>query len=435
MTMSAAGLAVDLAPPQSVPLRFFLTAPAFGIIASIILFHAGPDGFTSRWTLPVLAATHALTLGVITMVMAGAMLQLLPVLIGVRVPGTRMIATLVHLLLVPGVIALIAAMLQPPGILMPVAATLLIVAFTVFIGGTGTALLRSVVRTATAQSMRLALVALTVTVCLGLSLLYGRYASGVGVSLQSLHPLWGIGGWVSLMIIGVAYQVVPMFQFTADYPDWQQRYMAPAMISLLLLSGAAVLSGRPAVAWAPVALLLAAMCAFGGVTLARQAKRRRRVPDVTLRYWRYGMLCGMAAGGGILMSWLLPDDMQRPGFALVTGVLLLHGCVISLITGMLYKIVPFLLWMDLHSRLSGSPAHRMLPSMKSFISEAAGRRQSYLHWTALLLWVVAAFVPGVVKAASLALCASYGMLWLNLMLAWLRSRRLALPRPATAGDG
>ena len=41
-------LSLDQAPPLSVPVRFFLSAPVFGVMAAITLF-AFPEAMANRW--------------------------------------------------------------------------------------------------------------------------------------------------------------------------------------------------------------------------------------------------------------------------------------------------------------------------------------------------------------------------------------------------
>ena len=75
-------LSFDQAPPISAPMRYFLTAPLFAILAGVLILVSGPDIFASRWTPAALALTHLITAGFMLQVMLGAMQQLLPVAVG-----------------------------------------------------------------------------------------------------------------------------------------------------------------------------------------------------------------------------------------------------------------------------------------------------------------------------------------------------------------
>ena len=105
--MNSAGLSLEQAPPFSVPLRFFLTAPWFLVMAALLLlWQSLQEIFANRWLPAMLALTHLLTLGFMAQVMLGALLQILPVVVGVVVPRPRLTGTLIHVPLTLGALAL-----------------------------------------------------------------------------------------------------------------------------------------------------------------------------------------------------------------------------------------------------------------------------------------------------------------------------------------
>src|SRR5574343_70151 len=75
-------LSFENAPPFAAPLRFFLTAPLFAVLAGLLVAWEGPGLFASRWMPGALAATHLVTVGFMLQVMLGAMIQILPVVAG-----------------------------------------------------------------------------------------------------------------------------------------------------------------------------------------------------------------------------------------------------------------------------------------------------------------------------------------------------------------
>ena len=104
--MTGPGLSLTQAPPIAVPLRFFLSAPLFGIAAAALLFWTGPGMWETRWSAPVLALTHLVTLGMLAMGMLGALMQMLPVLAGCPLPRPRLVSGVVHVLVSLGALAL-----------------------------------------------------------------------------------------------------------------------------------------------------------------------------------------------------------------------------------------------------------------------------------------------------------------------------------------
>ena len=71
--MMGPGLSYDDTPPFSAPLRFFLTAPLFGVVAGLTLLFGG-EILVSRWTPGALAITHLFAAGFMLQVMLGALL-------------------------------------------------------------------------------------------------------------------------------------------------------------------------------------------------------------------------------------------------------------------------------------------------------------------------------------------------------------------------
>ncbi|MDE2344795.1 MAG: hypothetical protein KGL63_15650, partial [Betaproteobacteria bacterium] len=230
------GLSFQQAPPISVPFRFFLTAPLFLMAAAALLFAEGPGLMASRHSAAALAATHLLTLGFSSMVMCGALLQLLPVLGGVPLGHPGRMAWLVHAPLVAGSASLAFAFLSGRPLFFLLALVLLATAFGCFGLWLAGALRKIREGGASIQGMRAALVALAVTVSFGLVLAAAR-SRGLAipyVALASLHPQWGLGGWTVLLIVGLAYQLIPMFQLTSPFPARMTSWLIPSLLLMLV---------------------------------------------------------------------------------------------------------------------------------------------------------------------------------------------------------
>jgi hypothetical protein len=127
-----------------------------------------------------------------------------------------------------------------------------------------------------------------------------------------------------------------------------------------------------------------------------------------LVFWRGAMLSLVA----FALSWIafeaLPQLGGSPRAPLWLGVLAIPGLFLSVITGMLYKIMPFLNW--LHLQQQGGTVTTS-PNMKQMIPESAMRGQMRLHFIALGLLLAAVLWPALALPAGLAFTAS--CLWLE----------------------
>jgi hypothetical protein len=409
-------LSFERAPPISVPMRFFLTAPIFGALASLALVAQGHDALAGRWTPALLGVTHLYTLGVLTMVMCGAMFQMLPVVAGSPVSRPVAIAWIVHPSLVLGAAGLGLGMLRGSGAISVVAAVALAIGLSVYLCAAALSLARVRRVQDSVRGIALAHLALSCTLVLGIWLAAGHGLESVALRrapMTDLHAAWGAIGWVAVLIVAVGYQVVPMFQLTPEYPPPVRLLLAPALVGLLVVwstvnilpdvgDGVVLASGLG---------LAAALALFAACTLRIQALRRRRRADTTLEFWRLGL----GALGISIALWVV-STVDPNGPALVSaGIAYLVGFTLSVVTGMLYKIVPFLVWLHLQRRRTTASGAAAAPTMGAILPAARARWQLRAHATGVLLLIAAPWWPAVLtRPAALVLLGSFVLLGVNL---------------------
>lgn len=396
-----ADLSLQQAPPFSVPTRFLISAPLFGLIAALVLLYHGPDMVSHRWQPELLAVTHFLTIGFLAMSMMGAMMQLIPVLMGIVIPHSVLFSSIIHTPLVLGIIGLGLAWLLQLEPLFLVAALLLGFSFSIFIGTMTHCLLRSKNTHATRSMMLLALLALLFTVALGLFLatnyIWPLYP--LAQLLTDLHLSLGLLGWVLLLLMAVAYQVIPMFQITDEYPKIHQRWMG--WIIFICLIGLSL-----TYIWPQVLLLadlntlssiLLACCllTFAISTLRLLQRRRRKLADVTMRFWQVAMISLIL----IALSWVITTLMGWNLPEILLAVLMIHGFAMTSINGMMYKIIPFIIWLHLsthNKKLRDKGARDIqlkVPHMRKVIPETATLWQFRCHLISLVLLALATIWP------------------------------------------
>jgi hypothetical protein len=418
--VATAGLSLEQAPPIHLPLRLFLTAPWLAVGAGLVLALQGEMVMASRWTPAALALTHLLAIGFLGQVMCGALLQMLPVVAGAPIPWVGRVAPAIHLLLSLGSILMAAGFLGVGASLLGIGAAAAGLGFAVFLGAAAVALARAQGPAAPRLALRLAALALLINVALGLLLTAGLLG---WVSLPRFpdwlqaHLSFGLLGWVGLLIVGVGYQVVPLFHVTPPYPGWMMRALAPALFLALVLATVLVLMGKGAWAGWSYSALGVGFAAFGATTVGLQLRRARPRLDATLIHWWLAMGSILAAA----IAWWL----QAP--AELLGVLLLVGVGVGLPSGMLLKIVPFLCWFHLQSRQVALGRFEVrVPHMHLLIPDRLARWHPFLHGLSLALLVAAVRAPVLARWGGLLLACS--ALWLFALIAgaaW-RYRRVSL---------
>jgi hypothetical protein len=402
--MKLISLSTEQAPHIGVPLRFFAVAPAFLILGALMLAMNDGNPFMHLHTPALLAATHSLTLGFITMIILGALQQVLPVVVGNSLPFPRMVACLSHLPLIAGTLLFSGGFLLDRPELLSAAWPTLGLAFAAFICAALFSLARSTVQNASKTAIILSVLALLAAVAIGMLLLYAYSNGGYSTAhtlnfsgLSTAHILLALGGWVLLLIVGVSYQVVPMFQLTPQYSKWLTLGLAPAIFSDLLLQLSLFLLDTPPrwLEFFAVNLFWGLTISFSVATLMLQYHRRRRIPDATLIFFRIGMISLLCVA---LFALATQTVVNTELLKILAGLIFLIGFAMSLILGMLYKIVPFLIWFHL---FSGGSFHS-IPNMKEIIPEPWVWRHLWLHLATLAAAIMAPF--WMIAAQLLMLC-------------------------------
>ena len=405
-------LSYDQSPPMAAPFRFFLSAPVFGVLAGLLLVWSGPSAFLSRWTPEALALTHLITAGFMLQVMLGALIQVLPVVAGANLARPLLIARIVHAAITLGAGLLAAAFLTFRPWMFIVSSLLFVAGGSLFVGAAAWAMRGGVSSGGpTVGGLKYSIFGLAVTVAIGVAMAFGMagWFNLPLLQLTDIHLGWGFVVWGLGLLAAVAYVVVPMFQITPAYPSWLSNRFAPASLGAALVWSVAVLVGLDTVYIVAALAMVGLAGLFAGITLALQRRSKRPRFDTNQYCWRGAMACVLAAAVIWLGAMVIPVAGDWVSWPILCGVLLMFGGFVSVITGMLYKIVPFLVWLHLQN-LGGV---RMAPNMKKVIDERNMHYQMLTHFVAVILLTAAVFLP-----AELAVPAGIAVMVSQAWLGW-----------------
>lgn len=416
--VSAPGRPVS-APPFRLPGTHFAGALVWLVLGGAGLVVIAPDLAAAQFLAPrVFAVTHLYTIGVIVASVFGALYQFYPMSLGAAARSVRVGvagAWLLHLgvLLVAAGFWLWLPPLQAAGW------------WAVFfaVGCVAWNLLPH--RRRMTHGRRTASYVSAAHAMLGFALLIGGARIGVSLGWWDVDRLGAIAahfhlaafGFAGLTAVGVGGRMLPMFMVSGPGPDWPMRAIGPmASAGLLLLAGGLMFGVAPAV-WAGAALGLAAAALF--VWMVRGYVSRRVVPRLEPAFghviagFAY-LLLGLAAG---LMQLLLPRFSAR-GWV-VYAVLVVLGWLIIFITGVMYRLFAFLIWLHFYSSLGSARIAADLVSRP-------------MAWSALALLVVGvgSVAAGASTGSVLAVRAGAGMFLGGSLLVAAQYPRMFSGRPA-----
>ncbi|CBE68746.1 MAG: hypothetical protein F9K13_10110 [Candidatus Methylomirabilis oxygeniifera] len=385
-------------PSLWVPLRYFVTAQAAFVAAllwapwqvdNLLDFYYQGNG---------LALTHLLTLGWITMTVMGASFQLVPVALETTLWSERL-AGWQYWIMVLGVTLMVSHFWIGHHHGVAIGAGLVLIAITLFLINMGRTLWQLPRWDIIGRHVAAALVYLASTVVMGNLMALDKMFDFLGGQiLRTIHAhahLAGIG-WVTMMIFGASYKLIPMFSLSelrnerpAYWEFWLlQAGLAGLYVMLLLHSS-----------WAALFALLIAAAVGLFLRTMRDVLRTRRRPrlDWGLQHSVSAMVMLILLtilGLWLSTGWVSSDEFAAR-LAFGYGVLALLGWISVTIIGMMYKIIPFLVW---HHRYSDLVGLRPVPAATQLLGESMPRIE---YW--LLHAGIAMTVAGVIFASGLLL--------------------------------
>ena len=434
-------LSLDTIPPILTPFRFFLSAPVFGILAALLLLYSGEDFWLTRWSNTNLALTHLLTIGFMLMVMMGALYQFIPVMNGQLVPGSKKLAAVIHVLMILGVLTLVSGFLSAYSELFQLAVAGLGAASGLFALSLLPLLISRLGNQLIVYLLRVLFLVLLITLGLGFFLLLGHALPELNLPYRfytDLHALWGLAGWVVLIIMAVSSQVIPMFYVISEFsPRYLKILSLLIILTLVVISFYSVFisqqsdteSAQPFIYYTLAFLLSAELLVFVFYTLLKIAQRKRKIADVTINFYRLSMFSLLAA----LLLWWVAVFLPLIHLTYLLAILLIYGLAISIINGMLHKIVSFLIFLHLQKlSLKRPEAMTLVPNMKQVISTRNSQIQFMLHLLSGSLLLISVYYPALTVLAAVFMLANFS--WLSgclfqAYLLYLESRNKILACP------
>ena len=421
----------------TLPLSYLTIATAMFVAAALAVPFLATELAGHYYHPRILALTHTLTLGWITLTIMGASYQIVPMVLGRPVWSERL-GRWQLALMVAGIAGMVGHFFigQWSGLLWAAALVSL---------GVGAQLVNAIlsVRGLTAWTFTSRLVVFA-HVGLGLTTLFGTLL-GVDKLLHVLpgrfyanlhaHVHLALLGWVLPMVIGVAARVYPMFLLARELSGWSGR----VQLWGLGVGVPATVIGIAASRWLLVAGALAAAAAVVAHLawiVAMVRSRKRPSLDWGLRFVLTGALA--LAPATALGLGLAFDLLAGPRVALAYAALALGGWASLTIAGMLLKIVPFLVWYRAYGPRAGREPVPTLPDL----GWPAGERLAWTLLTAGLAGLVVALWLGesgwieaagvVVAAGALALAVTLGHVLHHLLPCARRPVVAASPRTGAA---
>ncbi len=381
------GVASKNAPHISVVIPHYAFAGlAFFAITVLLCLH--PDSLTQHHFNPkLLSITHIAVLGWISMVIFGALYQIIPVILEVKL-YSEFLAKLNFALLIAGTATLSygfwtqqhSTWLLTGGIILLPA--VLIFAFNVWMSGH-----QSSKASIEKLFILTSVVWLLITASVGLALVINLFLPWLPVShleLLKLHAHAGAIGWFLLLIIGVASRLLPMFLVAHNLNKTKLTVtygLVNAGLILLLIgfyfeSGLLVkLSGG---------IIFSGVLVFLWFIIVAFRKRLKQSLDIGMQQTALSFLILIVPA---LLFFIFSFKGEKSGslimsFPLAYGSSIFLGFISSLILGQTFKTLPFIVWLD---KYRGKVGKMKVPMPKDLYSHKVAVAQLWLYTIGFIL--------------------------------------------------
>lgn len=388
-----------------------------------------------------LVLVHLAAIGWLSLLMLGALFQFVPVLVAqpLRDPALVLPALLC---LLAGLGLLLAGFLEMAGTIdaaWPFAAwggALLACGFLLAAWPLARTLWHARPLPLPARFVAVGLACLAATLTLGL--VFSLALSGIAVPpalgvlharAVPFHAAAGIGGWLTFTAVGVSYRLLPMFMLSPDGERGTSRAVwwlgsgALLLVALAAPAAAVAGSGVPTIATIAGMLGLAALGLYGVDLVRLYRSRKRRAVELNIK-------ASAAALAALFLSAVLLAALGATGTLARHAGALVYLAVFGWLTGFglsqLYKIVPFLTWLECYGPVMG---RRPTPRVQDLVVERRDGPWFVLYFLGVLAGTAAllAGMPELFRIAAGATLAATLAILVELVLA----RRLSNVAPAS----
>ena len=348
----------DFAPPFKLISPFFILGGVFYLLASIYIFFFTADNLLIQDT-KVLSLVHLYLLGFVMMVIFGAMAQLVPVVLEVGHAAVELFYAIWPLLGI-GTLLMVIGFLGYPAFL-PYGGTVVLISMMIFVIEIFATIKKVKQLSLVINSVLISNTFLFFGIIFGLTMALG-YAGVIEVDIISLlrsHVYLVIGGYIIVTLMGLSVVLLPMFGLSHGFS------MRPLEISIATMSVSVVLVVISSFAeylfieYIAYVLSVVSMFIYFYMTYTIFKTRARKEIDIYTQSLFYGYISMLVAITlGVLYLFISYEPLL-----IASGWLMFFGFFGFVITGHMYKIIPFLVWFERFSPLVGKEKVPMLADM------------------------------------------------------------------------
>lgn len=366
-------LATEMAPPFVLVAHYFVTAVVFLTLSAIALpfMVDAMDGYIISSMLA--AFSHLYLLGFVMMVIFGAMYQLLPVVLEAPIFSKDFAYVQFYMYIVGLSMMVCGFAFGTWELLIPYGAVITYISMLIFCINVFLTFFRLESITLVGKFLLVATFFLFISVSMGLviglSLGHGLFVIDIDAWVRA-HIVGTLGGFVMMVIMGVAMVLLPMFSLSHGYSQkWIESAFYFHTIGILAVM-ICLISGYERFVMPLSLFIIFALLLFVIQVVVILKSRVRKQNDYWVKnsvFALLGLICTLVA------LWFN---------LFLAGVFFFFGFLLPLIVGHIYKILPFLIWYEKFSPLVGK---QKVPLLHQMIHTKIADIQTWMLFSAVFI--------------------------------------------------
>lgn len=357
-----AGLSTKNAPSVWVVAPHFLVGSISLLIASIIMLFNVDDITGYHISGSILAITHLMILGWVSMIIFGALYQLIPVVMEVKLFSEKL-AYISLVALSSGLVFLVLGFLGyrfQLSLNFILGGSLIILAVLVFIVNAIMSAIKSKKKSISKTFIITSTIYLLVVVGFGFVILLNfkyNFWAIAHTDLLKIHAMAGLCGWFIMLIIGVASKLLPMFLIVNKTNEkllkasfWLLNAGIITYIIHVLVLNSESIAGIVSLLFIILALVL-----FFFYNIDIFKKRIRKKLDIGMKITALGLIMFALSVISFMLVWIGNSyfGLSEGRLEIISGFILIYGFFTGLILGQTYKTLPFIIWLYHYQPLVG----------------------------------------------------------------------------------
>jgi len=352
-------LATNNAPHSSVVVPHFIFGAFSLIVLAVMLVLADTNVLEAYFNSKLLAITHMAVLGWATMIVFGALYQLIPVVFETSLYSEKLAKVTFWLSAFSVLFLTYSFWVGAFSTLLVYASVCMFISLFLFVVNVLLSYKNSKLKNIKSKFIITAVLWLTVTELIGTLIAFNfrfNFLSSIHLHYLKIHASVGLIGWFVLLIIGVGSTLIPMFLISHQLNEkklTKSYYLINTGLILLVVNW--FLLNLEFLNFIATPLIIVGVLFFISFIFDSFKKRLRKKLDIGMQYSMLSMaavfvpfiLVGILFFGFKVEIDLLYRITTFYGFSII------FGFITTLILGQTYKTLPFIVWLYKYKKLVG----------------------------------------------------------------------------------